>query len=1196
MARGQLRIYLGAAPGVGKTYAMLAEAQRRRARGTDVVVGLLETHGRKMTAAMAEGLEIVPRRTMTHRGAIFTEMDLDAVLARHPEVALVDELAHTNVPGCRNPKRWQDVDELLDAGINVISTLNIQHLESLNDVAMQVTGVEQHEKLPDEIARRADQIELVDMTPEALRRRMVHGNVYPPNRVDAALTHYFRPGNLTALRELALLWLADRVEEGLQRYRAEHGIATPWETRERIVVAVAGEQDDQKVIRRAARIAARTPGSDLLAVHVVSDDGLAAGHDAALAAQRALVTSLGGSFRLLPGADVADALLSFARAENATQMVLGASRRSRLLTLIAGKSIPTRLARRAEHIDVHLVSRRGTAERGHWSAQVLTAFHYRKAQAERDSAEAAALTRLAGCVLRGHDDLPALLEEMRQISGLAAVSLLEWRQNGSGRACYVVASAGEQPPEGPGADVELPVSDTFTLAGRGPELSREGSRVLFSCAVQVVAGLSYRRQEDQQAQATRDAANLRSRAALLAATGQTAREQLAAARAALAALAAAEADGPAGLGAALPPAAGPPAARAALLATARRAVDQVTRLVDDLTDLSRLHAGAVETYLQPVDLDEVMAACLDDLGPGSQHITLSMAEDLPDVIADATLLTRILTSLLADALQRSPAGPPPVVTAVSRDSRVEVHITGQGPDQPGAEASLAFRLARDLTEALGDTLRTENFPGGGHSVVVTLPAAAPAAGTLVPVPGDTATCSRLPSDTQTKGRYPLSREAAIEMTHKNERVLSVAELARVEGEGALYVRTSGNKVEEARLDIYEPPRFFEAFLRGRAYTEPPDITARICGICPVAYQMSACLAIEEACGTGVDGPIADLRRLLYCGEWIESHALHIYLLHAPDFLGYSSGIEMATHRRDLVERGLALKKAGNAIMEAVGGRAIHPVNVRLGGFYRAPARAELAALTEPLRRALDVALETVRWVAGFDFPDHACATADLLAMSRPGTYAIERGTLVTRSGLAFPAAGWDEHVIEEHVPHSTALHAHLAGGGRYLTGPLARYTLGSQWLSPLAREAARAAGLGETCDNPFRSIIVRAVETVYAVEEALRLIAAYEPPDPPAIEVRPRAGVGYGVTEAPRGTLCHRYEIAADGLIATARIIPPTSQNQAAIEADLRAFVEARIELDDAELTRQCEQAIRNYDPCISCAAHFLDLTVERSS
>ena len=432
------------------------------------------------------------------------------------------------------------------------------------------------------------------------------------------------------------------------------------------------------------------------------------------------------------------------------------------------------------------------------------------------------------------------------------------------------------------------------------------------------------------------------------------------------------------------------------------------------------------------------------------------------------------------------------------------------------------------------------------------------------------------------------------MTHKNERVLSVAELSRVEGEGALYVRTSGNTVLQARLDIYEPPRFFEAFLRGRGYTEPPDITARICGICPVAYQMSACAAIEDACGVTVSGPIADLRRLLYCGEWIESHALHIYLLHAPDFLGYRSGIEMAAQRRDIVERGLALKKAGNAIMEAVGGRAIHPVNVRVGGFYRAPARAELGTLTEPLRRALDGALETVRWVAGFDFPDHTC-DADLLALSRPGTYAIEEGSLVTRSGLSFPAAGWEEHVIEEQVPHSTALHAHLAGGGRYLTGPLARYALGSRWLSPLAREAARAAGLGEACDNPFRSIVVRAVETVYAIEEALRLIAAYEPPGRPAVEVRPRAGVGYGVTEAPRGTLYHRYEIDADGLITAARIIPPTSQNQAAIEADLRDFVQANLDLDDAELTRRCEQAIRNYDPCISCAAHFLDLTVERS-
>ena len=730
MARGQLRIYLGAAPGVGKTYAMLGEGQRRRARGTDVVVGLLETHGRKLTAAMAEGLEIVPRRTMTHRGATFTEMDLDAVLARHPQVALIDELAHTNVPGCRNAKRWQDVDELLDAGIDVITTLNIQHLESLNDVAKQVTGVEQHETLPDAIARRADQIELVDMTPEALRRRMVHGNVYPPNRIDAALTHYFRPGNLTALRELALLWLADRVEEGLQRYRAEHGIAEQWETRERIVVAIAGEKGDEAVIRRAARIAARTPGSDLIAVHVNCEDGLLAAPAGALETQRALVVSVGGSFCEAPGDDIPETLLGFARAENATQMVLGASRRGRFLTLLTGKSIPTRVARRAEHIDVHLVSRDDKTWLRPSLTHGLAALSSRRLKAARAGAEAAALTRLAGSVLRGHDDPPALLEEIRQMFGLGAVSLLENRPNGSGP--YVVASAGEQPPEGPGADVELPVNDTFTLAARGPVLGREDMRVLFSCAVQVVAGLSYRRQEERQAEVARHTADLHSRAALLAATGQRARQQLAAATTALTTLAA---------GADLPD------DRAALLGVARRAVDQVSRLIDDLSDLSRLHAGAVETYLRPVDLDEVMAACLDDLGPGSQHVTLSTAEDLPDVIADAALLARILTSLLADALQRSPAGQPPVVTAVRRDSRVEVRIADQGPDQPDGEASLSFRLARDLTEALGDTLRSERLPGGGHRVVVTLPAAAPAAGTLVPGPGDTATCPRLPSGT-----------------------------------------------------------------------------------------------------------------------------------------------------------------------------------------------------------------------------------------------------------------------------------------------------------------------------------------------------------------------------------------------------------------------------------------------------------------
>jgi len=433
------------------------------------------------------------------------------------------------------------------------------------------------------------------------------------------------------------------------------------------------------------------------------------------------------------------------------------------------------------------------------------------------------------------------------------------------------------------------------------------------------------------------------------------------------------------------------------------------------------------------------------------------------------------------------------------------------------------------------------------------------------------------------------------MSDEADRRLTVSALARIEGEGAMHVRVRGGAVEDVRLEIYEPPRFFEALLRGRRHTEPPDITARICGICPVAYQLSACLAIEAACGIEVSEAVADLRRLLYCGEWIESHALHIYLLHAPDFLGYASALDLARNGRgtQLVERGLKLKKAGNAIMELVGGRAIHPVNVRVGGFYRAPATTELTALAEQLRAALDLALDTVTWAAGCEFPDFE-HDHEMLALVRPGQYAIDRGTVASTGGLRFPPAEFEDHIIEEQVPHSTALHARLAGRGRYLTGPTARYTLSSRWLSPLARQAADAAGLGADCRNPFRSILVRAVEVVYAVEEALRLIARYEPPAPCYREVPPRAAVGHGATEAPRGVLFHRYAIDAEGLITSARIVPPTSQNQASIEDDLRRFVAARLDLDDQQLTRQCEQAIRNYDPCISCSTHFLDLTVDR--
>jgi sulfhydrogenase subunit alpha len=435
------------------------------------------------------------------------------------------------------------------------------------------------------------------------------------------------------------------------------------------------------------------------------------------------------------------------------------------------------------------------------------------------------------------------------------------------------------------------------------------------------------------------------------------------------------------------------------------------------------------------------------------------------------------------------------------------------------------------------------------------------------------------------------------VTHKGVgegRELTAETLARVEGEGAMHVVVRDGQVSDVQLRIYEPPRFFEAMLRGRGHTEPPDITSRICGICPVAYEMSACRAIEDACGVSVPEDIALMRRLLYCGEWIESHTLHVYLLHAPDFLGYPGAIEMAGDHRDVVERGLRLKKAGNALMTLVGGRAVHPVNIRVGGFYRFPTPAELRAARPQLEAALDDALATVAMASGFDFPDFE-QDHEYVALRTDRDYPIEAGAFVTSSGHAFEVASFGDRVAEEHVPHSTALHARLRDSGPYVVGPLARYSLNHDRLPPTAREAADGAGLGPTCRNPFRSIVVRAVEIVVACEEALRIIDRWSDGGAPSVPVPPRAGVGHGATEAPRGTLYQRYELAADGTVLRAQIVPPTSQNQSSIESDLRGFVQARLHLDTEELTRQCEQAIRNYDPCISCATHFLDLTLEEA-
>ncbi|MBO0725379.1 MAG: Ni/Fe hydrogenase subunit alpha [Blastocatellia bacterium] len=423
--------------------------------------------------------------------------------------------------------------------------------------------------------------------------------------------------------------------------------------------------------------------------------------------------------------------------------------------------------------------------------------------------------------------------------------------------------------------------------------------------------------------------------------------------------------------------------------------------------------------------------------------------------------------------------------------------------------------------------------------------------------------------------------------------IKVNYLARVEGEGALYIKVKGGQVEDVRLKIFEPPRFFEAFLRGRHYSEAPDITSRICGICPIAYQMSAVHAMEDAFGVKVDGQLRALRRLMYCGEWIESHSLHIFLLHAPDFLGYEDAFEMAKDHRAVVERGLRLKKAGNEIMALLGGREIHPINVRVGGFYKTPAKSELLKLAEALKRARDEASETVRWTATLDFPDFE-QEYEFVALRHENEYPFNEGRIVSNKGLDISACEFDEHVIEEQSPYSNALHSTLKGRGEYLAGPMARYNLNFDRLSPIAREAAREAGLSSECRNPFRSIIVRSVEVLYACDEALRIIDEYEAPDMAAVEIIPRPGVGYGSTEAPRGLLYHRYKVDEQGLIADAKIAPPTSQNQKRIEADLRQFARYYLDLPKEQLTRRCEQAVRNYDPCISCATHFLRLEIER--
>jgi coenzyme F420-reducing hydrogenase alpha subunit len=426
------------------------------------------------------------------------------------------------------------------------------------------------------------------------------------------------------------------------------------------------------------------------------------------------------------------------------------------------------------------------------------------------------------------------------------------------------------------------------------------------------------------------------------------------------------------------------------------------------------------------------------------------------------------------------------------------------------------------------------------------------------------------------------------------RRIEIGALARVEGEGALHVRVEGEEVTDVRLEIYEPPRFFEALLRGRPYSDAPDITSRICGICPIAYQVSAINAMEDALGVEVPESIRALRRLIYCGEWLESHGLHAFMLHAPDFLGYEGAIEMArAEHPEPVERGLRIKRAGNEILRTIGGRAVHPINLRVGGFHRLPRPDELAGLRRELVAVREDLRDALAWTGTLDFPDHEL-DVEMVALSTGYEYAIEDGRLVSDRGLDIAPAEFTDHVVEEQIPHSTALHARIRDRGNYLVGPLARWNLNSHLMPEPVREAAAAAGLEGRCANPFRSISVRCAEMLFAAEEAIRLIDSYDPPPAPAVPVEPRAGVGSGWSEAPRGVCWHRYELDDDGRIERATIVPPTSQNQASIERDLASFVRENLALDDERLRLRCEQAVRNYDPCISCSTHFLELDIER--
>jgi two-component system sensor histidine kinase KdpD len=808
---------------------MLGEARRRAERGTDVVIGVVETHGRPKTAGLIEGLESVPRLHTTHRGTELTELDVDAVLARKPELVLVDELAHTNAPGSRNTKRWQDIDELLAAGIDVLSTVNVQHLESLNDVVHRITGAHQRETVPDDWVRGAEQIELVDITPEALRRRMAHGNIYPSERVDAALSNYFKPVNLVALRELALLWVADEVDVALQRHRAEQHITEVWEARERVVVAVTGGPESETVLRRAARIAKRAGSADLLCVHVLRGDGLAGAPPASLAALRKLADDVGASFHtVVGGEDVPAALLDFARGANATQLVLGTSSRSRLARLFK-PGIGASVVQESGPIDVHMVTHAEAGGRTgvralrsalspsrrvlgwvlavllpslaslagvalehliglstdvvlFFLATVLVALvgglgpallaamagglmlNYfltpplyrftiaeqenvvtlvvmvvvavlvalvvdraarRAEQAAQARTEAALLASFARTVLTRVDPLPRLLEKVSEGFGLSSVAVLERASENPDDWRYVACVGPSDCLRPEDADVDVEVSDDVHLIGKGRNLAASDRRVLETVGGQALLALRNQRMAAEAEVARRRVEGAELRAGLLSAVGHDLRTPLTSIKAAAGSLrdpelALSDAD------------------QRELLATVEESADRLTGLVDNLLDSSRLAAGAVVPLTRPIGYDEVVSLALANVD-GSGQVEVQIDESLPRVLADAGLLERVVANVVDNALRHG-RGAKVAVRASAHADRAELRVVDHGPGVPRSSSERLFEpfqrlgdrdvtsgvglglsVARGFTRAMGGTLTSEDTPGGGLTVVISLP-------------------------------------------------------------------------------------------------------------------------------------------------------------------------------------------------------------------------------------------------------------------------------------------------------------------------------------------------------------------------------------------------------------------------------------------------------------------------------------------